>query len=482
MSLSWTRYNSTLNRGEYDPKQAVSICEPLKFREECLKLNVPLDPWWGKCNSITWPLGPEPSIIHLLVTYGEVIKRIERERTTPEYQGHLMAMRLTDVNGVDRNIDSLFVHSFRCVSGGNPRDDNAVYMITLRDYRARFWQTGYSSAVADNENFHVYCGAPAYNIPRHQLQSGDNFFVAPSTFGAQIYTPSMNQTDTDSALWGWQAMLDQLGIDTFFAATSPFTDIPYTPVLPPYNFDFQSTGEFVCIAAALDRLSVGIVMNPFDASNSFQRMQMCVIGQDTIGISTVLDTLSDYLLFDFNSMSFDHASSNLYHVNFRCKVFDYDPDAYTSNHHLIDADVLITLYTHNDAAAQSYGGYTRKSVDHDVPVFLNCPFDTTQPYSSADFQASLEEHEFYYTQSVMATKQINRIYSGFHTEERYLPGSMIKIIRWEDVGQGMRTHIYAGDGYLPPHAIYHLVNPHRYHRRDEIERFKTIDQIDLTKI
>ena len=135
-----------------------------------------------------------------------------------------------------------------------------------------------------------------------------------------------------------------------------------------------------------------------------------------------------------------------------------------------------------DAAYQPAANAGVSVIDHDACTFGSNTYQFNTNYTGSALYLSVTQHIWFARQSTLSARSLNRIYAGFHTADGLLPGSMVKLIRWEDCGNGPRTHIYCGDGYLAPHALYHLVNPHRFHRTDDLRRWQSVETLDLRKL
>lgn len=516
VSLPNTRANDRSGFALYiyngvNPVNSVDIFDPKQFAAQCVEQDVSLEPWHGKCNSYTCPVGPEPGVAYFLCSYGQVVKVLEGfSAVATGFWGPYFTLVITDVAGTSRTVNALIPTEWRCVSGGNAQDDNALYMVTFKDVRSSYDEVGYNGATCLTDEV---AGTPAYNIPRRKIHvpnqtSGTVQYFFPSTLYSSkvLETVTSHAGTADSTLWTWAQMLTSLGAKSlidentgggYFDITTPVT-LPYAPTSKPMDWDLQLTSNFWAVHAILDRLSITTKFPPFDTSrfDGFQKMSLVIVGNDDGSREAALDRIKSYLLFDARPMSMEFSH---YAPWFNCKNIIVDrPTASTS----VAATAYVNrylgfiYYSQKDMGApdsfagnngivytltyntSSNGGMKNVRIDHDVPIWSGA-----HGYLSiADQLAYAQEHHDRYVASLLSTRQVNRLYAGFHTTDALLPGSMMKIVRWADTGKGPTTNFYAGDKYLPPHAIYHLVNPHRYQRRDTWDVIKSIDQIDLMKL
>lgn len=516
----------------------VSLIDPAKLFEQCRSQNMPVDSWLGKANSYTCPLGSEPGIAYLLVRYDETIKplhdaMVQAQSTSPGLQYKpVLSMAVVDVAGNSRSIWWMPVVGWRCVTPGRPDDSAAVYMLTLKDHRASSpigglaWDQHAAATVSTGTG-----GPWAFNIPKtvhhggNTATGGAKRVFLPSTVKTNVGDPpagnggsAISDTDvaspnpavpgttTSQTLWSWAEMLTQLGLRSMLNQAADPVTLPYTPATPPVDFDFQGVPYSLAVAAVLDRLSMALSVNPFHleaVSSTFVAVpKLVVIGTPDPNRDAALNSIRDYLVWD--AAPADICAADVITAGFRSKVFTVEQGTLVGTYvtsGVIVAGVFVPTTSQlwlfksdwtaertqqafsgpAEAALPSvgsvvWGGYI---ADHDVPTFVGV---ATLPWTTANALQSAAEHRQYLKRSILSDRQLNRIYAGFHTMDGLMPGSMMKVVRWEDVGHGPRTHVYCGDGYLPPHALYHLVNPHRFHRTDGLRTFRSIESLDLSAL
>lgn len=497
----------------------IKIYDPLKLKKECLANDLPLEPWWGKCNSVTLPLGPEPGIAYFLVDYGTCIKFIRGNYTDGGPLGLSFTFSITDISGTKRYCVYWFVSDYRCLTPGQAQDPNSIYMLTLRDNRA-FTSggsvgSGWFHEIAGSQSNDLFGGTGprgtglAFNIPRmkfHRPASSSGtqtWFVNRTVKGTtsgnhhDINFPTTSANDTQTP-WTWKEMLTELDAhDMFGYATPADLTLPYTPASTPCDFDFQGTSQYMAVAAVLDRLGMAMRYGAFNHSGTgnstlgYPRSTIVEVGKDDGILTAALKSIQNYKLFDYDP--FD--GGNYMTVSGRRKRISYDEPSNSvatsataswSNPYVgyvypsfYDATVNQRVEVVNGTYTD--GGFGSRMIDHDVPAVTDT-ISFQGPFSAANDSAWWYEHIGKYKQSILGDRGINRVYSGFHTADKFLPGAMLKIIRWEDTGAGPRTHFYAGDKYLSPHSVYHMVNPHRFIRYDDIERFRHIAGLNLAEL
>lgn len=526
--------------------QTFSVIDPARLRDQCIDAGYPLEPWYGKCNSVTLPLGPEPGIAYFLVAYDPLIRDYEAGvKSFLQYgQGAInyfatVSFIIADLVGNTRSCFSWVMDNWKCVTPGIAKDPASVYMITLRDCRA-FASCGNSATLSwFNEHPNVsssidgvtnvggYTGL-AFNIPRtkiHQAGFGSankSWFVNTSVSQGTGGGSNLNFYDTTAGNtpayfaqtpWTWGQMLTALSANRVFGKLVTTTvTLPYTPTSTPCDWDLQGVGLYMATMAILDRLGMAMKLNIFDGGTGggsggnedaagYPSGKVIEIGKDDGKLTTALDKLKDYKIWDYDPVTLGNYNSN---VLVRRKVIPQDLPSNvtatsttatwaqpyvgyvyynffngTGNQRL---EILDTFSILGGQALVGAGGYRKKVIDHDVPKWWQDFTHQVGPFTIANDFDWVKENVKKYIQSLLSGREINRVYGGFHTADDLLPGPMLKIIKWESTGAGPRTHFYAGDNYLPSRSIYNMVNPHRYVRHDDFERFRSIEMLDLAKL
>lgn len=518
----------------------ITLYDPAELYRQCLEADppVPVDSFWGKANSFTVPLGSEPGIGYFLVSYGECVQYLESALAEAQALrtscGVTLSLKVYDVSGNFRQADNLYVTRWECVTPGHPTDDNSLYVVTVRDIRSVglcgvagwLFDATRVGSIPFNPQGHTNEYPPnrsAFNIPKanaHGDGGNNRWFLPPTTKSSVSPAGVMDDSfwpptavsggNLVQSLWSWAEMLTLLGLKNIlwqggggYNYLSPVT-LPYTPPLPPIDFDFSDVSEWMAVAAVLDRLSLALKFNPFARvatdSGFLPVPTLCVIGKEDPDRDAALSSIAAYLVWDRRGQ--DVGAPAPYYV--RSKYFPFIARTSATvavsggGGGLITFNYWASLDNErtqqqfwNGAAGWAIGADSAYApaannssgiIDHDVPFIGHSPGLVNPNYSVTAILESVNRHLMHARQSTLSARSLNRIYAGFHTADGLLPGSMVKLIRWEDCGRGPRTHIYCGDGYLPPHALYHLVNPHRLHRTDDLRRWQSVEGLDVSKL
>lgn len=193
--------------------------DPLTLREECLSLELPLTPWWGKANYFRCPLGEEPGSGHVLLR--------RRDLDALDINAG-QALLITRTSGDTFTFANLFILSAVCVTPGRDEDPDAAYLVELTDRRWFLREFTQISA--------------GYNL-RNGYSGGD-------------YHPA---TENGSVPWTWATMAEDVWGE---ATTDAWPGLPYTPHGTPEDWEFNHESAWTALHRILDRINCAVRYDP----------------------------------------------------------------------------------------------------------------------------------------------------------------------------------------------------------------------------
>lgn len=330
-----------------DGRQIVPCLDPLTLAEQCEERGNPTSPWFGRCNSVTFGVGPDAGVAELLLPFSILRDMYESLPDVPgtQWEKHQaeffqLTIGLTDhaTNRV-RWTTAFNVVDVKAVLGPRQYDDNTACYVKLQRFNLKlgtgfnqpFYTGSIPSPVAPDTLILVepptpdvedytdtdigVASGPAFNIPKTSHHAVE-FDSDPGVLNKELYEPQTLYDgydvlvapgiDSGRPFWTWQQMISV--VMGSGGATTDRNELPYEPVGFPIDFDFtmidQTIGEF----AILDRLGLTRVYNQNwrDSVNEAYDLDwtLAEVGGEDEEFDDAIEEMAPALLFDYLPWSY----------------------------------------------------------------------------------------------------------------------------------------------------------------------------------
>lgn len=195
--------------------------DPFAFWEFCRTNNHPIEPWFGRANSFSCPLGQEPGYGYVLMTRGDLDELdVNAEHTLIfEYDERVDLRRLS-------------IAQVLCVSPGSPADPDAAYLLTLTDRRAHLQNSAIDRA---------------FNIRTNPSGSYDSGTTDPDT----------------SSAWTWGGMARKIWVEGLTEERAgDWPGLPGAVEGTPENFKFYGYNAWDALGVVLQRVGCAVKLDP----------------------------------------------------------------------------------------------------------------------------------------------------------------------------------------------------------------------------
>lgn len=402
------------------------LFDPRRLYEQCRDQGIPTEPWWGKCNSFTNPLGEGPA-------KGMILLRRQDIDNLNVDTAHTLTMK---TDGVTVELKNLTILSAKCCTPGHPSEKDSIYYVEVADQRQHWARKlcgqRYNMVTADGEDY------------QDDTTNGDIAFT-----WAELITE----------LWG-------LAIGD----SSPVPTLDETPHGTPENFDFTEDYALRALCVVLDRLGYALRWTPWNTTAAYDIVR---VGKDLTNAVDLDRTQGAWLWDDYPFSVTKARIPSKVNVLFRAYPQDCDEEKFCSVEvprvQPIPAaadetrDDGTTFIIHDDLIARrpsagsgsgsetASGSYCSGSVSGSY-----CPgMDGCCNYTNADeMQArACERARDFYRMLTKGADPFQRVYGG---GLKILPQSRYKAINWQDLGDGLKTTVYRGLDLLAPFGLWEL--------------------------